>query len=117
MSEVNDFTLSQDLKNIRDLCESKTIVVDSSFKKFTLEEFIDDKKLIIEWPHHNRCLNCMDIKKKNGFNNLNFDSPSIDESLAYLEYVANLVQLFADDKEARLKSLTFAILPSTYTEN
>ena len=108
MSEVNDFTLSQDLKTIQELCESR-VMVKTRHHNFTLEEFIDYEKLILKWPHHNRCFNCICTKKKIGIDNLNFNSLPIDKTLSYLEYVANMMYLFENDKKTRIDPLNLKI--------
>jgi len=106
MSENNDF--SQDLKTIRELCESKVMIrIESDNYASTLEEFIDQKKLILKWPHRNRCFDCTGIKNKIGLSNLDFDNPSIDDVLTYLEYVANMMRLFENDRKFKMGSLGF----------
>jgi hypothetical protein len=121
MSEKSDFNFAQDLQTIRDLSESKTVVAIynplAAERRFTLEQFIDYERLIPAWKHHNRCIDCLGIKKKNGIDNLNFESPSIDEILTYLEYVANMVHLVEINKNSKTpfikKSMSSEI---TYTK-
>jgi hypothetical protein len=114
MKEVNTFTLAQDLQTIRGLYESKTVILDEGavFTQYlTLEQFIDDKKLISTWKHYNRCIDCASFRKKNGIDNLNFSSPSPDEVLTYLEYIANMIQLVENYKNSKFPLIKKIMVP------